>query len=70
MSRGSPPRNDARVEGSPAEALATARDRLRGLLVEGPQTARSLSEAAGLPEKDVLHHLGHLARSAPARAER
>lgn len=55
--------------GFPPEQTDTPRARLRALLRDGPATARELSERAGLAEKDVLHHLAHLERSARARGE-
>ena len=54
----------------PAEATDTPRARLRALLLEGAATARELSQKAGLAEKDVIHHLEHLSRSARGRGEK
>jgi predicted Zn-ribbon and HTH transcriptional regulator len=54
---------------SPPPAEDTPRARLRALLLEGPATARQLSERAHLSEKDVRHHLEHLLRSAKSRGE-
>ncbi|HEY0708896.1 MAG TPA: transcriptional regulator [Polyangia bacterium] len=53
----------------PAAEAETRRNRLRVLLTAGPKTARALSEEAGLPEKEVLTHLTHLARSGGPRGE-
>jgi len=53
----------------PARA-ATLREELRTALLEGPATARELSVRAGLREKDVAEHLGHLARSLEHRGEK
>ncbi len=46
------------------------RDALRKALREAPATARELSAVAGIREKDVAEHLGHLARSLPHDGER
>src|SRR5687767_8291820 len=54
----------------PAEAEDTPRARLRAFLVDGPATARELSQKAGIAEKEVLHHLEHLERSARARGQK
>lgn len=54
----------------PPAARETARARLRDLLLAGPATARELSEAASLREKDVVDHLEHLERSARGRGEK
>jgi predicted Zn-ribbon and HTH transcriptional regulator len=49
----------------------TVRETLRRILREGgPATARDLSQAAGIREKDVAAHLEHLARSLAHRGER
>ena len=53
----------------PARAL-TVREALRRALVEGPATARDLSVAVGIRERDVEGHLAHLGRSLEARGER
>jgi predicted Zn-ribbon and HTH transcriptional regulator len=49
---------------------ATVREALRDVLAEGPATAKDLSRRVGVPERDVPHHLEHLARSLRARGER
>ncbi len=54
----------------PAARGETLREALRRMLREGPATARELSAAAGLREKDVAEHLAHLSRSLPHRGER
>jgi len=41
----------------------TVRQRLTEMLKGGPLTARDLSVAAHLPEKDVTLHLAHIRRS-------
>ncbi|MFO0652166.1 MAG: transcriptional regulator [Polyangiales bacterium] len=56
----------------PARAV-TPRDALREALLTTRDTgatasARELASAAGLTEKDVIHHLEHLARSLPHEA--
>lgn len=45
------------------------RETLRRALREGPATARDLSAIAGIREKEVAEHLGHLARSLPHARE-
>jgi predicted Zn-ribbon and HTH transcriptional regulator len=54
----------------PAERQATVRAALRQALRVGPRTARELSGAVGVPEKQVAAHLEHLARSLKAAGER
>ncbi len=44
--------------------MPTVRQHLSLLLKTGPLSAKDLSAAAHLPEKDVIHHLGHIRRSA------
>jgi transcriptional regulator len=48
----------------------TLRETLARILREAPATARELSAAAGVREKDVAEHLDHLGRSLPHRGER
>lgn len=43
---------------------ATVRQKLIALLTQGDHTIRELSRAVGISEKDVGHHLDHVARSA------
>jgi predicted Zn-ribbon and HTH transcriptional regulator len=47
----------------PAARGETIRSALRRALAEGPATARELSAAAGIREKDVAEHLEHLSRT-------
>lgn len=54
----------------PAERGETLRETLRRVLREGSATARELSAAAGIREKEVAEHLAHLSRSLPHRGER
>jgi predicted Zn-ribbon and HTH transcriptional regulator len=54
----------------PTERQATIRAALREALRAGPRTARELSGAVGVPEKQVAAHLEHLARSLKASGER
>jgi predicted Zn-ribbon and HTH transcriptional regulator len=54
----------------PAARGETVRETLRKALREAPATARDLSAVAGVREKDVAEHLGHLARSLPHDGER
>lgn len=53
----------------PAPHVETGRQALLEALRHGRTTARSLSAAVGMREKDVLVHLEHLARSLEARGE-
>jgi predicted Zn-ribbon and HTH transcriptional regulator len=46
------------------------RQDLAQALRAGPVTARDLSKAVGVSERDVLDHLGHLAKSLRAHGER
>jgi predicted Zn-ribbon and HTH transcriptional regulator len=57
-------------EGTPGERGETLRETLRRVLREGPATARDLSQAAGIREKDVAEHLAHLSRSLAHQGER
>jgi len=50
----------------PPARSETARVRLREALAPEPQSARELSQAASLSEKEVLEHLPHVARSLAA----
>jgi predicted Zn-ribbon and HTH transcriptional regulator len=51
------------------DRAATQRQALRAALERGPLTAHELSAVAGIPERDVAGHLGHLERTAKARGE-
>lgn len=53
-----------------SEETETARRRIRGLLEERPYTAKELSFAARLPEKDVEGHLERLRKSLHAEGRR
>jgi predicted Zn-ribbon and HTH transcriptional regulator len=50
----------------PAPRTATVRDALREALRGRPLTARELSAAVGIPEKQVAEHIEHLRRSLAA----
>ena len=54
----------------PRERTATIRELLEAELREGPATARDLSQAVGISEKDVAEHLEHLAKSIEALGEK
>lgn len=41
----------------------TVRQRIRTLLEEGPLTAKEISSAVRLPEKEIANHLEHLRKS-------
>ena len=43
--------------------METIRQRIIMLLEENPMTARELSQAIGIREKEVYEHLAHVARS-------
>ena len=55
---------------APPERHATVRMALEAELRRGPASARDLSTAAGVREKDVASHLEHVEQSARARGER
>ena len=48
----------------------TVRKQLHRVLLEGPATARDLSQRLGISERDVPDHLRHLARSLRHTGER
>jgi hypothetical protein len=54
----------------PPERQATVRAELEAELKKGPASARDLSAAVGIREKDVADHLEHVERSARGRGER
>jgi transcriptional regulator len=54
----------------PPERSATVREALEAELRKGPASARDLSTAVGIREKDVAGHLEHVEQSARARGER
>jgi predicted Zn-ribbon and HTH transcriptional regulator len=54
----------------PAERHETLRESLRRVLLEGPATAKDLSQAVGIREHDVAFQLEHLERSLRHRGER
>lgn len=47
----------------PRTAQETTRHAIMALLVEGPISAKEISAAVGLPEKEVSNHLEHIHRS-------
>lgn len=49
--------------------MLTLRQAIRELLLEQPLSALELSRRLGLPEKEVLEHLAHLARAPGAGLE-
>jgi len=57
-------------ERSPGARAETTRAALRRALREAPATARELSVAVGIREKDVADHLAHLSRSLAQHGER
>lgn len=54
----------------PPEETETARRRIRHLLEEGPHTAKEISFAVRLPEKDVESHLERLRKSLHSEGRR
>jgi transcriptional regulator len=58
-----PPKPPPARDLTPRDALRAALDATRDTGANA--SARDLASAAGLSEKDVLHHLEHLARSLP-----
>jgi len=48
----------------------TVRQRMIALLEEGEMTARDLSQALGIREREVYDHLAHIARSVAAQGGR
>ena len=53
----------------PAEHPETLRQAIRELLEKGPATARDISVAVRIPEKDVAGHLEHLRKSLHAEGK-
>lgn len=56
-------------DSAPSPRGETVRAALRQALREGPATARDLSQAVGIREKDVADHLAHLSRSLARSSE-
>jgi predicted Zn-ribbon and HTH transcriptional regulator len=54
----------------PGERSETVRESVSALLRQGCFTAREISERIRISERDAVHHLEHLARSARGRGER
>ena len=48
----------------------TIRQNMTGLLESGEYSARDLANAMGIREKEVVDHLGHIARSVAAAGKR
>ena len=55
---------------TPSEERETVRRRIRTLLEEGPHTAKEISFAVRLPEKDVESHLERLKKTLHAEGRR
>ncbi len=49
---------------------ATVRRQMEEFLRQGPATARDISRALSVPEKEVFRHLDHIFRSAAGRGSR
>lgn len=47
--------------------MQTKRQELTRLLEEHTLTAREISQEMGIPEREVYHHLSHIARSAASQ---
>ena len=58
------------TEEKPADRAETPRHALRQALAEQPLTAHELSARVSIREKDVAHHLEHLARSLVREGEK
>jgi predicted Zn-ribbon and HTH transcriptional regulator len=58
------------VRDRPSVATETPRQAIRRLLAGAPRTARDLSALVHLPEKDIVPHLEHIARSLRGAGER
>ena len=54
----------------PSEELETVRRRILSLLEEGPRTAREISAAVHIPEREVEGHLVHLRKTLRAGGRR
>jgi predicted Zn-ribbon and HTH transcriptional regulator len=54
---------------TPAPRDATIREAIHDALLDGPLTARDLSQRVGIPERDVAGHLRHLERSLKHKGE-
>ncbi len=52
-----------------AEDMETIRQRIMECLINGPMTARDLSQSLGIREKEVYEHLGHIVRSVEAQGK-
>ena len=50
--------------------METIRQQIVRLLAQQAMTAVELSQAVGIPEKDVYRHLGHVQKSAAAQGQR
>lgn len=61
--------SDAPGPRGPSERGETTREALRRVLRESAATAKELSAAVGIREKDVTDHLEHLRRSGAHRGE-
>ena len=54
----------------PPERESTPRESLLQLLSAQPKSARELSQEAGLSERDVVFHLGHLQKTLKTKRRR
>ncbi len=55
---------------APSEDLETVRRRILALLEEGPRTAKEISGAVRIPEREVGEHLVHLRKTLRAKGRR
>ena len=54
---------NSRAPSIPSEEKETIRRRIRALLEEGPHSAKEISFAVRMPEKEVENHLMHLRKT-------
>jgi predicted Zn-ribbon and HTH transcriptional regulator len=60
----------SKLPSTPVEEKETVRRQIRALLEEGPHSAKEISFAIRIPEKDVENHLEHLRKSLHAEGLR
>ena len=53
-----------------SDTAGTIRQRVVEQLEQAAMTARDLSQAVGVPEKEIVRHLGHIARSVARQGRR
>ena len=50
--------------------MGTLRQQIAALLQEDPMTAMDISQAVGIPERDVYRHLAHIQRSVAGQGKK